>query len=55
MRSTLAAEPLVTQKCLGVILNKVDDERMKLYRAYGASEYYYSRYSSYYGGGDKAA
>lgn len=48
VRQTLATEPLVAEKCLGVMLNKVDTEKMKLYREYGSSEYYYSRYSAYY-------
>lgn len=48
VRQTLATEPLIASKCLGVVLNKVDTEKMKLYREYGSSEYYYSRYSAYY-------
>ncbi len=48
VRQTLATEPLIAEKCLGVVLNKVDTEKMKLYREYGSSEYYYSRYSAYY-------
>ncbi len=48
VRQVLSTDPYIRDKCLGVILNKVDQERMKLYRAYGSSEYYYSRYSQYY-------
>lgn len=48
VRSTLLTEPDIVEKCAGVILNKVDTEKMKLYRTYGSSEYYYSRYTSYY-------
>jgi succinoglycan biosynthesis transport protein ExoP len=48
VRHTLNTEPQVAAKCLGVILNKVDNEKMKLYRSYGSSEYYHSRYSQYY-------
>jgi succinoglycan biosynthesis transport protein ExoP len=48
VRDTLHNEPQIAKKCLGVILNKVDSEKMKLYREYGSSEYYYSRYSAYY-------
>ena len=48
VRSTLLTEPDIVDKCAGVILNKVDTEKMKLYRTYGSSEYYYSRYTSYY-------
>jgi succinoglycan biosynthesis transport protein ExoP len=48
VRSTLFGDPEIANKCAGVILNKVDPEKMKLYRSYGSSEYYYSRYASYY-------
>jgi succinoglycan biosynthesis transport protein ExoP len=48
VRQTLENEPQVVEKCLGVILNKVDMERMKLYRTFGSNEHYYSSYSSYY-------
>ena len=48
VRQVVEADPYIRDKCLGVILNKVDQEQMKLYRAYGSSEYYYSRYSHYY-------
>lgn len=48
VRQTIGNEPQVRNKTLGVILNKVDHEKMKLYRTYGSSEYYYSRYSEYY-------
>lgn len=48
VRQVLETDPIVREKCLGVVLNKVDQERLKLYRAYGSSEYYYSRYSQYY-------
>lgn len=48
VRSTFHTEPLVADKTLGVILNKADTQKMKLYRTYGSGEYYYSRYSSYY-------
>lgn len=48
VRQTLDTEPMIRQKCLGVVLNKVDQEKMNLYRSYGSTEYYYSRYSEYY-------
>lgn len=38
----------VAAKCAGVILNKVDTEKMKFYHTFGSSEFYYSRYSTYY-------
>ncbi len=48
VRTTLHTDTEISEKCVGVILNKVDSEKMKLYRAYGSSEYYHSRYTSYY-------
>ncbi|MBW6426041.1 polysaccharide biosynthesis tyrosine autokinase [Rhizobium sp. XQZ8] len=47
-RQLLSDEDEIRRKCLGVILNKVDQEKMKLYRSYGSTEYYYSEYSKYY-------
>jgi succinoglycan biosynthesis transport protein ExoP len=44
----LNANPQVRDKCIGVILNKVDQDRLKLYHDYGSNDYYYSRYSRYY-------
>ncbi len=48
VRDTLLAEPQIANRCLGVVLNKVDAEKMKLYREYGSSDYYVSRYTAYY-------
>lgn len=48
VRKSLEHAPTIVNKCAGVILNKVDNNKMKLYQQYGSSEYYYSRYSSYY-------
>lgn len=48
VRSVVAAEPQIFSKCLGAILNKADQGKMKYYRAYGSSEYYSSRYEAYY-------
>jgi len=48
VRNVLVHEPVIRDKCLGVILNRVDLEKLKLYRAYGSGDYYNSRYSGYY-------
>ena len=48
VRDTLNAEPQITGRCLGVMLNKVDGSRMKLYEGYGSPDYYASRYARYY-------
>jgi succinoglycan biosynthesis transport protein ExoP len=48
VKETLDAEPQIAGRCLGVILNKVDAARMRLYEGYGSSDYYASRYTHYY-------
>lgn len=48
VRDTLRAAPAVYEKCLGVVLNKVDPNKLKYYESYGSMGYYYGRYSSYY-------
>lgn len=48
VRQILQAEPQIRSKCLGVVLNKVDQEKMKFYRSYGTPEYYHQKYSSHY-------
>ncbi|WP_374754513.1 polysaccharide biosynthesis tyrosine autokinase [Aureimonas sp. AU4] len=48
VRSALNANPRIAERCLGVVLNKVDSEKMKFYREFGSTEYYNARYASYY-------
>jgi succinoglycan biosynthesis transport protein ExoP len=48
VKHLLDVDPVIREKCLGVVLNKVDQEKMKLYRTFGSNEYYQSRYTSYY-------
>ncbi|WP_313606851.1 polysaccharide biosynthesis tyrosine autokinase [Rhizobium sp.] len=48
VRSTVFNNGDLFEKCAGVVLNKVDAKKMRLYRSYGSSEYYFSRYASYY-------
>lgn len=48
VRQTLKTEPRIYEKCLGVVLNKVDMNRMKLYQTFGSAEYYHSSYATYY-------
>ncbi|WP_442129085.1 polysaccharide biosynthesis tyrosine autokinase [Rhizobium leguminosarum] len=48
VRTTFSVQPELMRKCIGVVLNKVDTEKLKLYRSYGSGEYYYSRYAAYY-------
>lgn len=48
VRSSIQNEPRLRQKCAGVILSKVDTEKMKMYQDFGSEEYYSSRYAAYY-------
>lgn len=48
VRRTLQNNPAIAKRCAGVILNKVDARKMKLYRQFGSSEFYHARYASYY-------
>lgn len=49
VRNTLEQTAMFSEKCLGIILNKSDQRRMKLYRSYESdAQYYSSRYKSYY-------
>lgn len=48
VRSTLAGEPRIANKVLGVVLNKVNLAALPRYGAFGSSEHLLRRYSSYY-------
>ena len=48
VRATLQAEPQLRDKCLGVIFNKVNLRKLKLYEAYGSKSYYSGEYKNYY-------
>ena len=47
VRNKLRAEPAVYKKCLGVVLNKADMNKMKLYRTDGADDSD-PRYTAYF-------
>lgn len=48
VRETLSTEVAVREKCIGVVLNKVDNTKMKLYQTFGSTDYYRSAYTKYY-------
>ncbi|GLQ53662.1 polysaccharide biosynthesis tyrosine autokinase [Devosia nitrariae] len=48
VRSTLRFEHLIADKCVGVVLNKVDIKKLKLYDADGASPYYGGQHPYYH-------
>ena len=49
-RDLLASHPLVRDKCLGVVLNKVAMNKLRFYESYGSEDYYSGRYAKYYHG-----
>jgi succinoglycan biosynthesis transport protein ExoP len=51
LRATLASAPAVRDKSLGVLLNKVQLSKLKLYEDYGSENYYGGRYTKYYQSG----
>lgn len=44
----LLANAIVSEKCIGVVLNKVDKSKMSLYRRHGSIDQYISKYDNYY-------
>jgi len=48
IRTTLSHDRRFSEKCLGVVLNKVDTQAQKLYEKYNSEGYQYSAYSRYY-------
>jgi len=48
VRESLNNNPILADKCIGVLLNKVDIKRIKLYQKFGSAEFYSERYSQYY-------
>lgn len=48
VRATLQSDRQIRDKCLGVVLNKVDMKDLGLYGAYGSKAYYNGQYGSYY-------
>jgi succinoglycan biosynthesis transport protein ExoP len=51
-RAVLAKEHAIRDKLVGVILNKVDTKKLKIYEHYRSEGYYHRRYESYYRYGD---
>jgi succinoglycan biosynthesis transport protein ExoP len=48
VKHTLQSEPQIASKMLGAILNKADMRNLAKYSAFGSSEKFFGRYSSYY-------
>jgi succinoglycan biosynthesis transport protein ExoP len=45
----LTSDDAIYQKCVGVIYNKVDMKRVRLYENYGSKDLYHEKYHEYYG------
>ena len=56
VKSVIADDPLLYDKCFGVILNKTNRKRMRLYQNEDFKGYYYGSYGGYYfdGAGQKS-
>lgn len=48
VKRTIQHNPAIAERCAGVILNKVDTQKMKLYRQSDSREFYHARYASYF-------
>jgi succinoglycan biosynthesis transport protein ExoP len=48
VQNILTSDNALYEKCIGVIFNKVNLQKVNLYEGYGSKDYYYSRYSKYY-------
>jgi len=48
VRATLGADRQIHAKCLGVLFNKVNMKKLKLYEADGSKAYYSGQFSNYY-------
>ena len=48
VRNILTSDAALYEKCVGVLFNKVNLNKVNLYEGYGSKDYYYSRYSKYY-------
>jgi polysaccharide biosynthesis transport protein len=48
VRNTFEMESKLSERCLGVVLNKADDRRLGLYDDYGSEASYYGSYRDYY-------
>lgn len=42
--------PVLYEKCIGVVMNKVDVKKLKFYQNFGSHEYYQDRFTDYYTG-----
>ncbi len=48
VQSAMVEDQELYQKCIGVVFNKVNADKLRLYNSEGAKSYYYHKYGSYY-------
>ncbi|MGO8847679.1 MAG: GNVR domain-containing protein [Methylocella sp.] len=48
VRTALSKERLIKDKLLGVVLNKVEMKKLKIYEHFGSDGYYHNQFESYY-------
>ena len=54
VKTILAADEILYEKCIGVVFNKVQLSKIRLYESYASKDYYYGRYRKYYRQGNAA-
>ena len=48
VKNAMLEDGAIYEKCVGVIFNKVNADKLKLYSNYGGRSYYYRQYGNYY-------
>jgi len=48
VRTTMSHESVIADKCVGVVLNRVDMKKIRQYQSYGSVEFYHKRMANYY-------
>ena len=48
VKNAMLEDSAIYEKCVGVMFNKVNADKLKLYNNYGGRSYYYRQYGSYY-------
>ena len=48
IKNAMLEDSAIYEKCVGVMFNKVNADKLKLYNNYGGRSYYYRQYGSYY-------
>jgi polysaccharide biosynthesis transport protein len=55
VQTMIAGDGLIYDKCIGVVFNKVQLDKMRLYEKQGSKDYYYRQFHEYYGAENEPA